>query len=233
MGGRRPPVRSRRGWTGADPSAVDDRPRRADPRAPADRRRPGRALSRARRVLAVAPRSARRTSGPGGPAPLRLHRRDDACPRRRRRAGDPRRRVAAGRRLGPPQRRAVRAGGRPIRWIVDDALAFTRREARRGRRYDGIVLDPPTLGHGPAATRWELEDALPDLLDAVRGGRRGRRVRPPHRPHDRPRRRRPRRRARRRVRSRRRLRVAAEPLELMARSGAVLPLGVAARMIRG
>jgi 23S rRNA (cytosine1962-C5)-methyltransferase len=55
----------------------------------------------------------------------------------------------------------------PIRWIVDDALAFTRREARRGRRYDGIVLDPPSFGHGPGGRRWELRDALPDLLDAV------------------------------------------------------------------
>ncbi len=55
---------------------------------------------------------------------------------------------------------------RPVRWIVDDALDFTRREARRGRRYDGIVLDPPSFGHGPRGTRWELADALPDLLDA-------------------------------------------------------------------
>lgn len=54
----------------------------------------------------------------------------------------------------------------PIRWIVDDALAFAQREARRGRRYDGFVLDPPTFGHGPKGTRWELADALPDLLEA-------------------------------------------------------------------
>jgi 23S rRNA (cytosine1962-C5)-methyltransferase len=57
-------------------------------------------------------------------------------------------------------------GDRPIRWIVDDALAFVRREARRGRRYAGLVLDPPTFGHGPAGARWELDDALPVLLDA-------------------------------------------------------------------
>jgi 23S rRNA (cytosine1962-C5)-methyltransferase len=55
---------------------------------------------------------------------------------------------------------------RPIRWIVDDALTFTAREARRGRRYDGIVLDPPTFGHGPRGSRWELADALAALLDA-------------------------------------------------------------------
>jgi 23S rRNA (cytosine1962-C5)-methyltransferase len=55
---------------------------------------------------------------------------------------------------------------RPIRWIVDDALGFVEREKRRGRRYDGIVLDPPTFGHGPRGTRWELADTLPALLDA-------------------------------------------------------------------
>lgn len=55
---------------------------------------------------------------------------------------------------------------RPIRWIVDDALAFVERERRRARRYDGIVLDPPTFGHGPRGSRWELAEALPGLLDA-------------------------------------------------------------------
>jgi 23S rRNA (cytosine1962-C5)-methyltransferase len=54
----------------------------------------------------------------------------------------------------------------PVRWIVDDALGFVGREQRRGRRYDGIVLDPPTFGHGPRGSRWELADALPGLLDA-------------------------------------------------------------------
>jgi 23S rRNA (cytosine1962-C5)-methyltransferase len=57
---------------------------------------------------------------------------------------------------------------RPIRWIVDDAVAFTEREARRGRRYAGIVLDPPTYGHGPGATPWRLEDDLARLLAACR-----------------------------------------------------------------
>jgi 23S rRNA (cytosine1962-C5)-methyltransferase len=57
--------------------------------------------------------------------------------------------------------------GAPIRWIVDDALAFTRREARRGRRFDAVILDPPSYGHGPGGRRWALADALPDLLDAV------------------------------------------------------------------
>jgi 23S rRNA (cytosine1962-C5)-methyltransferase len=53
-----------------------------------------------------------------------------------------------------------------IRWLVDDALAFTRREGRRGRRYRGVVLDPPSFGHGPGGRPWRLEDDLPTLLDA-------------------------------------------------------------------
>jgi len=61
-----------------------------------------------------------------------------------------------------------RLADRPVRWIVDDALGFTRREARRGRRYDGIVLDPPTYGHAPGA-RWTIDSGLGELLDAVAG----------------------------------------------------------------
>jgi 23S rRNA (cytosine1962-C5)-methyltransferase len=54
----------------------------------------------------------------------------------------------------------------PVRWIVDDALAFVGREARRGRRYEGLVLDPPSYGHGPNGERWTLIEHLPLLLDA-------------------------------------------------------------------
>jgi 23S rRNA (cytosine1962-C5)-methyltransferase len=54
---------------------------------------------------------------------------------------------------------------RPIRWIVDDAAAFVAREVRRGRRYDGVVLDPPSYGHGPGSRAWRLEDDLAPLLD--------------------------------------------------------------------
>jgi len=57
---------------------------------------------------------------------------------------------------------------RPIRWIVDDARAFVDREVRRGRRYDGIVLDPPSYGHGTDRRAWRLEEDLPDLLAACR-----------------------------------------------------------------
>jgi 23S rRNA (cytosine1962-C5)-methyltransferase len=54
---------------------------------------------------------------------------------------------------------------RPIRWIVDDAAAFVRRELRRGRGYDGVLLDPPSYGHGPGGRTWRIEADLPSLLD--------------------------------------------------------------------
>ncbi|MBA2467746.1 MAG: class I SAM-dependent methyltransferase, partial [Sphingomonas sp.] len=53
---------------------------------------------------------------------------------------------------------------RPLRWIVDDARKFTAREVRRGRRYDGILLDPPKFGRGPEGELWRLEDDLGPLL---------------------------------------------------------------------
>ena len=60
-------------------------------------------------------------------------------------------------------------GDRPIRWIVDDAAKFTAREVRRGRRYDGILLDPPKFGRGPEGEVWRLEEHLAPLLaDCVR-----------------------------------------------------------------
>jgi 23S rRNA (cytosine1962-C5)-methyltransferase len=57
---------------------------------------------------------------------------------------------------------------RPVRWIVDDALTFVEREARRGRRYDGVVLDPPSYGHAGANRTWRFEEDLPALLDRLR-----------------------------------------------------------------
>jgi len=121
----------------------------------------------------------------------------------------------------------------PVRWIVDDALAFARREARRGRKYDGIVLDPPTFGHGPSGSRWELANTLPELLDACAAlagddvfvlltahatgldpedlGDALVDAFQPGPGAD----------------------LVADRIEPVARSGAVLPLGVAARMIRG
>ncbi|MBX7074413.1 MAG: class I SAM-dependent methyltransferase [Pirellulales bacterium] len=52
----------------------------------------------------------------------------------------------------------------PIRWIVDDALGFVRREQKRGRRYRGLVLDPPSYGHGAGGSAWKLERDLEPLL---------------------------------------------------------------------
>ena len=51
-----------------------------------------------------------------------------------------------------------------IRWILDDALKFVRREERRGARYEAIILDPPAFGRGPRGELWKLEKMLPELL---------------------------------------------------------------------
>ena len=64
------------------------------------------------------------------------------------------------------RRNAERSGlvDAPIRWIVDDVRAFAEREVRRGRRYAGILLDPPSYGHGPRSGAWRIERDLPILL---------------------------------------------------------------------
>lgn len=51
-----------------------------------------------------------------------------------------------------------------IRWIVDDALKFARREVKRGKKYNGIILDPPAYGRGPDGEKWILEENLNELL---------------------------------------------------------------------
>jgi 23S rRNA (cytosine1962-C5)-methyltransferase len=51
-----------------------------------------------------------------------------------------------------------------IRWVVEDALKFVRREVRRGKKYDGIILDPPAYGRGPEGEKWVLEEHLGELL---------------------------------------------------------------------
>ena len=53
---------------------------------------------------------------------------------------------------------------RPIRWMIDDAAKFVAREVRRGKRYDGIILDPPKFGRGPNGEVWRLEEGLPGLI---------------------------------------------------------------------
>jgi 23S rRNA (cytosine1962-C5)-methyltransferase len=59
-------------------------------------------------------------------------------------------------------------GDRPIRWLVDDATKFTAREVRRGRHYDGVLLDPPKFGRGPEGEVWRLEEDLAPLLSDCR-----------------------------------------------------------------
>ncbi len=55
---------------------------------------------------------------------------------------------------------------RPIRWIVEDALTYLRREARRGSRYDGIVMDPPAFGRGPGGEVWAFDRLFAELCRA-------------------------------------------------------------------
>ena len=57
---------------------------------------------------------------------------------------------------------------KPMRWIVDDALKFVQREARRGVKYDGIILDPPKFGRGPKGEVWEVYKSLPNLFETCR-----------------------------------------------------------------
>ena len=52
----------------------------------------------------------------------------------------------------------------PIRWIVEDAMKFVKRELTRGHRYDAVILDPPSYGHGPRGEVWRLSKHLPRLL---------------------------------------------------------------------
>ncbi|HNA87973.1 MAG TPA: class I SAM-dependent methyltransferase [Anaerolineales bacterium] len=57
---------------------------------------------------------------------------------------------------------------RPIRWIVEDALKYVQREAKRGMKYDGVILDPPKFGRGPKGEVWEVYKSLPNLLEEIR-----------------------------------------------------------------
>lgn len=54
-----------------------------------------------------------------------------------------------------------------IRWLVEDAMKFARREAKRGNLYQGIILDPPAYGHGPDGEKWKLDECLYDILKCV------------------------------------------------------------------
>lgn len=56
------------------------------------------------------------------------------------------------------------SGMNGIRWILEDAFRFVRREVRRGNTYQGLILDPPAYGHGPEGEKWKLDDCLYSLL---------------------------------------------------------------------
>jgi 23S rRNA (cytosine1962-C5)-methyltransferase len=62
----------------------------------------------------------------------------------------------------------ARLDDRPIRWICDDAMKFAEREARRGSRYDIVLLDPPAYGRGPKGEVWQLFDDLPAMVELTR-----------------------------------------------------------------
>ena len=62
---------------------------------------------------------------------------------------------------------ASKLADRPVRWLVDDCLKFVQREIRRGNKYDGIVMDPPSYGRGPNGEVWKLEQQLNELLTSV------------------------------------------------------------------
>ena len=55
----------------------------------------------------------------------------------------------------------------PVRWIVEDAVRYCQREVKRGNRYDAVVLDPPSFGHGPKGEQWKLTRDLPKLLGLI------------------------------------------------------------------
>lgn len=59
------------------------------------------------------------------------------------------------------------SGLKNIRWVVEDALKFVKREIKRGRKYNGIILDPPAYGHGPNGEKWKLEDHILEMMNDV------------------------------------------------------------------
>ncbi len=59
------------------------------------------------------------------------------------------------------------SGLRDIRWVVEDALKFVKREVKRGKKYNGIILDPPAYGHGPNGEKWKLEDSINEIMKDV------------------------------------------------------------------
>lgn len=54
-----------------------------------------------------------------------------------------------------------------IRWLVEDAMTYVKREVKRGKRYHGIILDPPAFGHGPNGENWKLEEMINEMMKCV------------------------------------------------------------------
>lgn len=63
----------------------------------------------------------------------------------------------------------VASGLKDIRWVVEDALKFVGREHKRGKKYNGIILDPPAFGLGAKGERWKLEDSINELMTKIDG----------------------------------------------------------------
>ena len=59
------------------------------------------------------------------------------------------------------------SGLKDIRWLVEDAMTFVKRELKRGKKYHGIILDPPAYGHGPNGESWKLEDHITEMMQMV------------------------------------------------------------------
>ena len=59
------------------------------------------------------------------------------------------------------------SGLKNIRWVVEDALKFVKREVKRGKKYNGIILDPPAYGNGPNGEKWKLEDHINEMMQDV------------------------------------------------------------------
>jgi 23S rRNA (cytosine1962-C5)-methyltransferase len=71
--------------------------------------------------------------------------------------------------LNRARKNMERNGLSDIRWVLEDALKFAEREHRRGKRYQAIVLDPPSFGRGPNGELWKAEDRIPELFELCSG----------------------------------------------------------------
>lgn len=59
------------------------------------------------------------------------------------------------------------SGLKDIRWVVEDAMTFVKREVKRGKKYNGIILDPPAYGHGTDGEKWKLEESINEMMKHV------------------------------------------------------------------